>query len=97
MSVHVFFVTQDYVLVLYQDADNAEASGADNQAAEEQGTGTGTTDVEEEDDNDDDDFKDKDDVDEGLQQAIENSILLLDAKDQGAAPPIQISTPKVCK
>ena len=80
MSVHVFFVTQDYVLVFHQDADNAEASGADDQAAEEQGTGTGTTDVttdveEEEEDDDDDDFKDEDDVDEGLQQAIENSIL----------------------
>ena len=80
------FVTQDYVSVFYQDADNAEARGADDQAAEEQGTGTGTTDVEE-DDNDDDDFKDEDDVDEGLQQAIENSILSLDAEDQGAAPP----------
>ena len=69
-------------MVFYQDSDNAEASG------------TGTTDVEEE---DDDDFKDEDDLDEGLQQAIENSILSLDVKDQGAAPSIQISTPKVCK
>ena len=69
-------------MVFYQDSDNAEASG------------TGTTNVEEE---DDDDFEVKDDVDEGLQQAIENSILSLDAKDQGAGPPIQISTPKVCK
>ena len=58
-------------MVFYQDSDNAEASG------------TGTTDVEEE---EDDDFKVEDDVDEGLQQAIENNILLLDAKDQGAAP-----------
>ena len=69
-------------MVFYQDSDNAEASG------------TGITDVEEE---DHDDFKVEDDVDEGLQQAIENSILSLDAEDQGAAPPIQISTPKVCK
>ena len=69
-------------MVFYQDSDNAEVSG------------TGTTDVEEE---DDDDSEDEDDVDEGPQQAIENSILLLDAEDQGAAPPIQISTPKVCK
>ena len=100
MSVHVFFVIQDYVLVFYQDADNAEAGGADDQAAEEQGTGTGTTDVTtdvEEDDNDDDNFKDDDDVDEGLQQAIENGIFSLDAEDQGADPPIQISTPKVRK
>ena len=51
--------------------DNAEASG------------TGTIDVEEE---DDDNFEDEDDTDEGLQQAIENSILSLDAEDQGAAP-----------
>ena len=58
-------------MVFYQDSDNEEAGG------------TGTTDVEEE----DDDFKVEDDVDEGLQQAIENSILSLDAKDQGAAPP----------
>ena len=101
MHVHVFFVTQDYVSVFYQDADNAEASVADDQTAEEQGTGTGstdvTTDVEEEGDDDDDDFEDEDDIDEGLQQAIESSILMLEAKDQGAAPPIQISTPKVCK
>ena len=69
-------------MVFYQDSDNAEASG------------TGTTDVKEEDDND---FKVEDDIDEGLQQAIENSILSLDAEDQGADPPIQISTPKVCK
>ena len=69
--MHVFFVIQDYVSVFYQDSDNAEASG------------TGTTDVEEEDDND---FKVEDDIDEGLQQAIENSILSLDAEDQGAAP-----------
>ena len=56
-----------------------------DQAAEEQVTGTGTTDYE--DDGNDDNFKDEDDdVDEGLQQAIENSILLLDAKDQCAAP-----------
>ena len=80
--MHVFFVTQDYVSVFYQDSDNAEASG------------TGTTDVEEE---DDDGFEDEDDIDEGLQQAIENSILSLDAKDQDAVPPIQISTPKVRK
>ena len=78
-------------MVFYWDADNAEASGADDQAAEEQGTRTGTTDVttdveEEEDDDDDGDFKDEDDVDEGLQQAIENSILLLDAEDQGQPP-----------
>ena len=59
-------------MVFYQNSDSAEASG------------TGTTDVEEE---DYDDFKVEDDVDEGLQQAIENSILSLDAKDQGAAPP----------
>ena len=57
--------------MFYQDSDNAEASG------------TGTTDVEEE---DQDDFEVEDDVDEGLQQAIENSNLLLDAKDQGTAP-----------
>ena len=91
MSVHVFFVTQDYVSVFYQDADNAEASSADDQAAEEQGSGTGTTDVttdvkEEDNNEDDDDFEDEDDVDKGLQQAIENSILSLDAEDQGAAP-----------
>ena len=58
-------------MVFYQDSDNAEVSGA------------GTTDIEGE---DDDDFEDEDDVDERLQQAIENSILSLDAKDQGAAP-----------
>ena len=69
-------------MVFYQDSDNAKASG------------TGTTDVKEEDDND---FEDEDDIDEGLQQAIENCILSLDTEDQGAAPPIQISTPKVCK
>ena len=93
MCAHVFFVTQDYVSVFCQDTDNAEAGGADDKAAEEQGTGTGTIDVEEEeeeedddDDDDDDDFEDEDDIDEGLQQAIENSILLLDAEDQGAAP-----------
>ena len=84
MCVHVFCVTQDYVLVFYQDADNAEASGADDQAAKEE-------------EDDDDDFEDEDDVDERLQQAIESSILSLEAEDQGAAPPIQISTPKVCK
>ena len=33
MSVHVFFITQDYVLVFYWDAENAEASGADDKAA----------------------------------------------------------------
>ena len=69
--LHVFFVTQDYVSVFYQDAENAEVSG------------TSTTDVEGE---YDDDFEDEDDVDEVLQQAIENSILSLDAEDQGAAP-----------
>ena len=58
-------------MVFYQDSDNAEASG------------TGTTDVEEE---DQDDFEVEDDINEGLQQAIENSILSLDAEDQGAAP-----------
>ena len=58
-------------MVFYQDSDHAEASG------------TGTTGVDEE---DHDDFKVEDDVDEGLQQAIENSILLLDAEDQGAVP-----------
>ena len=42
MCVHVFFTTQDYVSVFYQDADNVEASGADDQAAEKQETGTGT-------------------------------------------------------
>ena len=54
---------------------------------------SGTTDgggEEEDDDNDDDDAdfndEDDDDVDEGLQQAIENSILSLEAEDQGAAP-----------
>ena len=26
--LHVFFLTQDYVLVFYQDAENAEASDA---------------------------------------------------------------------
>ena len=34
MSVHVFFITQDYVLVFYWDAENAEASGADDKAAD---------------------------------------------------------------
>ena len=72
MCVHIFFITQDYVSVFYQDADNVEASGADDQAAEEQETGTGTpdvtNDVEEEDDNDDDDSKGEDDVDKRLQQ-----------------------------
>ena len=40
------------------------------------------------DDNDNTDFNDEDDddVNEGLQQAIENSILSLEAEDQGAAP-----------
>ena len=83
MPVHVFFVMQDYVLVFYQDAENTEASSADNQAAKGQATGT-TDDYEthggdeDEDDDDDDDnfnYEDDDDVDEGLQQAIENSIL----------------------
>ena len=48
-------------------------------------------------DDDDADFNDEDDddVDEGLQQAIENSIISLEAEDQGAAPPIELSTPKV--
>ena len=41
-------------------------------------------------DDDDADFNDEDDddVDEGLQQAIENSIISLEAEDQGAAPPL---------
>ena len=62
------FITKDYVLVFYQDAENAEAGGTDNQAAEEQETGTGTTDYEDEDNDNDNNFEDEDDdVDEGLQ------------------------------
>ena len=34
MSVHVLFITQDYVLVIYWDVENAEASGADDKAAD---------------------------------------------------------------
>ena len=58
-------------MVFYQNSDNAEASG------------TGTTDVEEE---DHDDFEVEDDIDEGLQQATENSISSLDAEDQVQPP-----------
>ena len=34
MCVHAFFVTQDYVSVFYWDAENAEASGADDKVAD---------------------------------------------------------------
>ena len=58
------------------------------------GTTEGVGEEEEDDNNDDEDDddadfndEDDDDVDEGLQQAIENNIISLEAEDQGAAPP----------
>ena len=39
MPEHVFFIIQDYVLVLNQDAENVDAGHVDNQAAGKQEAG----------------------------------------------------------